>query len=170
MELNETIKVSLITVQCNENVYDIISTSHQIEYKTACGKIHVDLLGKNNQNDIELRVKVNSIFRSLVEPGDPSQREGSIMRKNLIYLNTMMCDLPMSVTHSKSTEYIFVLDRSYSMFHDIKATCRCMSLLLKSIPVGSAFGFGDAYTKLFDRCVDYNETNMHIMAMTHLST
>jgi len=68
-------------------------------------------------------------------------------------------------TNSMVNEFVFVIDRSGSMYGDRIALAReTLQLFLHSLPDGSLFNvvsFGSKYEMLFDRSVEYNDENMN---------
>eukprot|EP01105_Mastigella_eilhardi_P025760 TRINITY_DN7111_c0_g1_i1.p1 TRINITY_DN7111_c0_g1~~TRINITY_DN7111_c0_g1_i1.p1 ORF type:complete len:835 (+),score=180.17 TRINITY_DN7111_c0_g1_i1:81-2585(+) len=70
------------------------------------------------------------------------------------------------------TECIFLVDRSGSMDGaSIEAVRNTLQIFLRSLPEGTLFnivGFGSSHFKLFDRSVEYNDTNLTV-ATKHVS-
>ena len=61
-------------------------------------------------------------------------------------------------------EYIFLIDRSGSMYRTIKLACEALKLFLYSLPTGSRFNvcsYGSVYEFMFEeRSVEYNDENL----------
>ena len=69
-------------------------------------------------------------------------------------------DEDLDIDESKK-EYIFLIDRSGSMYHTIKLARQALILFLHSLPAGSKFNicsYGSRHEFMFDgRSVDYND-------------
>ena len=63
-------------------------------------------------------------------------------------------------------EYIFLIDRSYSMHHRIKLARLALILFIQSLPDGSQFNvcsYGSSHQFMFEeRSVEYNDENMRV--------
>ena len=61
-------------------------------------------------------------------------------------------------------EYIFLIDRSGSMYNTIKLASQALTLFLYSLPAGSRFNicsYGSRHAFMFaERSVEYNDENM----------
>ena len=69
------------------------------------------------------------------------------------------------VKEEEQNEYIFLIDRSGSMYHTIKLARRALVIFLYSLPAGSRFNvcsYGSRYQFLFpnERSVPYNDENL----------
>lgn len=73
-------------------------------------------------------------------------------------------DEDLDIDESKK-EYIFLIDRSGSMYHTIKLARQALILFLHSLPAGSKFNicsYGSRHEFMFEgRSVDYNDENLH---------
>ena len=74
----------------------------------------------------------------------------------------------MNIDESKK-EYIFLIDRSGSMYETIKLARQALILFLHSLPAGSKFNicsYGSRHEFMFaGRSVEYNDENLRIAIM-----
>ena len=60
-------------------------------------------------------------------------------------------------------EYVFVIDRSGSMYYSIKLARRALKLFLQSLPYGSKFNivsYGSKFQSMFAKSVEYDEKTL----------
>ena len=70
----------------------------------------------------------------------------------------------MKEDNGARNEYIFLIDRSGSMYNTIGLACQALTLFLYSLPAGSKFNicsYGSRHEFMFqERSVEYNDENL----------
>ncbi|XP_073669422.1 von Willebrand factor A domain-containing protein 5A-like [Paramisgurnus dabryanus] len=132
--------------------------------------------GHKFDKDVELFLYYQNTHQptAIEEAGVTTAKPGSLMSDPLLMIS-LYPEFPEEVMSSVATqsEFVFVIDRSYSMeltIHEgigaksrIESAKETLLLLLKSLPMGCYFniyGFGSHFESFFPRSVVYNQDTM----------
>ena len=94
-----------------------------------------------------------------------SEAEKQAMQDDALSENDDVSDSDEEMKEEESRkEYIFLIDRSYSMHYRIKLARLALILFIQSLPDGSQFNvcsYGSSHQFMFEeRSVEYNDENM----------
>ncbi|KAI1145852.1 von Willebrand factor type A domain-containing protein [Nemania diffusa] len=133
-------------------------------YMANRGSATLSLGNTTLENDFVViaRVKDADVPKALLETHTTIPNQRALMA-------TLVPRFNIPPTHG---EIVFIVDRSSSMGSKIDMVIRAMTILLKSLPVGTKFNicsFGSRYSFLWPRSKSYNDENLN-EALSHIDT